>query len=294
MKIATSSYPIERLVSWEAFEAKLTSWAGQAARHGAELLVFPEYAAMELAAWSGATRLEAQMHAAAALLPAMWDHLAGLAARFDVHILAPSGPFRDREKWVNRTMMIAPNGARHACDKQIMTPWERAPMGVERGAPLDVMETKIGRIGVLICYDCEFPLLARALVEAGAQVLLVPSATETLAGYWRVRTGAMARALEGQCAVVQSPTVGSASWCEVLDENIGCAGVYTPMDLGFPDDGVLSIGQLNRPGWTYADVDFAALEGLQARGNVRTRAHWHEQPGAGQKVLANLAQVSLL
>jgi hypothetical protein len=74
---------------------------------------------------------------------------------------------------------------------------------------------------VLICYDAEFPLLGRALMEAGVEILLVPSCTEALSGYWRVRVGAMARALEGQCVVVHAPTVGPADWSPAVDLNTG-------------------------------------------------------------------------
>ncbi|MCE8472812.1 amidohydrolase, partial [Rhodovulum sulfidophilum] len=123
---------------------------------------------------------------------------------------------------------------------------------VHPGGPLALFDTALGRIGVLICYDCEFPLLARALVEAGAEILLVPSCTDTLAGYWRVRIGAMARALEGQCVVVQSPTLGEAPWCPAVDVNIGAAAIYGPPDTGFPSTGILAEGALNAPGWVHA------------------------------------------
>ncbi len=74
-----------------------------------------------------------------------------------------------------------------------MTPFER-DWGISGGAPLRVFDTALGKIAVLICYDSEFPLLARALAEAGAEVILVPSCTERVSGFHRVRTGSMARA----------------------------------------------------------------------------------------------------
>ena len=95
-----------------------------------------------------------------------------------------------------------------------------------------VFETALGRIGVAICYDSEFPLLARALTEAGAEIVLVPSCTERVSGYYRVRTGAMARALENTIATVMSPTVGDALWSPAVDRNAGAAGIFVPLGAG--------------------------------------------------------------
>ena len=128
-----------------------------------------------------------------------------------------------------------------------MTRFENEDWGIVAGDRLNVFVTPLGRLAVLICYDSEFPLLARAAVEAGAQVLLVPSCTETMRGYWRVRLGSQARALEGQCYAVHSPTVGEAAWSPAVDHNRGAAGIYGPPDrhAGFamPEDGVLAIGE---------------------------------------------------
>ena len=93
-----------------------------------------------------------------------------------------------------------------------------------------MFDTTLGRIGVAICYDSEFPLLVRAMAEAGAEVVLVPSCTERISGYHRVRTGARARALENQIATVVSPTVGDALWSPAVDHNVGAAGIYVPSE----------------------------------------------------------------
>lgn len=282
MKIAAACYPIDWIEGMSCYADKLSGWVAEAAGQGAELLVFPEYAAMELAALEGravASDLHASMRAVSARMPEVWDLHGKLAAQHGVHILAGSGPVFEGEAAVNRAMFFTPDGHRQPHDKQIMTRWERAPLGVVPGRPLTLMETAIGRIGVLICYDAEFPLLARALVEAGAEVLLVPSQTEAEDGYTRVRIGAMARALEGQCITVQSPTQGAAPWSPVLDENFGAAGIYGPPDKGFPATGVLAQGALNTPGWTIAEVDLAAVRAARDDGNVLLTRHWDEQPG---------------
>ena len=128
-----------------------------------------------------------------------------------------------------------------------------------------------------ICYDGEFPLLARSLAEAGAEVILVPSCTEALEGYWRVRIGAMARALENQCVTVMASLTGTAPRLYSVEENTGRGGVFGPPDRGFPPTGVIAEGSHDVPGWTVASVDIGAVAAVRADGNVLNRAHWSEQ-----------------
>lgn len=279
MKVAAACYPVDWHDGYLGLVEKYDAWVGEAARAGADLLVFPEYAAMELAAFAGraaAGDIRASMEAVSEHLPEYWDMIARLARRHGVHILAGSGPCCLGEAWVNRAMFATPSGGCQAHDKQIMTRWERDPMGLGPGAPLVLMETALGRIGVLICHDAEFPLLARGLVEAAAEVLLVPSKTEAVDGFARVRIGARARALEGQCVVVQAPVQGRAPWNPVVDENRGAAGIYGPPDLGFPHTGVIAQGEMDRPGWVYGEVDREGIRRARDDGHVLTRSHWAE------------------
>ncbi|MCB1336949.1 MAG: carbon-nitrogen hydrolase family protein [Maritimibacter sp.] len=286
LKIAAACYPIDHFGGFVGVVEKYGAWVAEAAEEGAELLVFPEYGAAELAGPAGAAARDigAAMRAISAELPGYWDGLGALARRYGVHILAGSGPCLEAGRWVNRAMFLTPSGARCPHDKQIMTPWERDPVRLSPGAPLTLMKTAIGRIGVLICYDAEFPLLARGLVEAGAEILLVPSWTELEHGYSRVRIGARARALEGQCIVVQAPTQGAAPWCAFADENAGRAGIFGPPDVGFPADGVIAEGAMNRAGWVIAEVDLARLTAVRTAGQVQTLRHWAESPGRARPV----------
>src|SRR5690606_19816354 len=95
----------------------------------------------------------------------------------------------------NRAWLIGPAGTAGYQDKIILTPWEKAVWGIRSGDRPRLFETELGRIGICICYDVEFPRIARAMAEAGVDVILAPSCTDTLAGYHRVRVGAQARAL---------------------------------------------------------------------------------------------------
>ncbi|MDU8912999.1 carbon-nitrogen hydrolase family protein [Aestuariicoccus sp. MJ-SS9] len=281
MKIATAAYAMDFLDNWQAYADKLGRWVGEAAGQGAELLVFPEYGAMELATLAGrdvALDLEGSLHAVSARIDEADALHSDLATRHGVHILAASGPVFDDAlgpRPVNRARLFTPTGACGIQDKQIMTRFERETWHVVPGGPLQIFDTSLGRIGILICYDSEFPLLGRALAQA--DIILVPSCTEALTGYSRVRIGAMARALENQCVTVMASTVGPCDWSEAVDQNTGMGGVFGPPDIGFPPTGILAEGVLNRPGWTYADVDPARIAHVRRDGVVLNRSHWTEQ-----------------
>lgn len=288
MRVSTAAYEMSFLSSWAQYEDKIAHWVRRAADQGADLAVFPEYGAMELSTLDGravSLDLEASLKAVSDRIPEADALHQRLAAEHGLHILAASAPVFDPAlgaRPVNRARLVTPTGAIGVQDKQIMTKFERGPWGVATGGPLRVFETTLGRIGILICYDSEFPLLGRALSEV--DLLLVPSCTEAAAGYWRVRIGAMARALEAQCVSVMSSTVGACPWSEAVDLNTGAGGVFGPPDIRFPSDGVLAVGEMNVPGWTFADVDLEAIAHVRRDGIVAGRAHWIEQEGRDDTV----------
>jgi predicted amidohydrolase len=278
-KLALAQYPIERLDSFDAWRAKIADWVGAAAQEGASLLVFPEYSAMELAALDPGSMgdLQATIAFVASLIEQVDAHHLALAGKHNVYIVAGSLPCPLTDgRTVNRARLFAPNGKIGVQDKLVMTRFEREKWGISAGEPVRVFDTVLGRIGISICYDVEFPLIARAQAEAGAMIILAPSCTDTMQGYWRVRIGAQARALENQCFVGQAPTIGTAPWSPVLDENHGAAGLFGPPDGDAPDDGVLALGALGESQWVYGDVDSARVARWRAEGAVRPFSHWPE------------------
>lgn len=278
--IACAQYGVRRHENWAAFEADLRAWIQTAADADAKMLVFPEYAAMVLTSLKGEVPqndLQAQIHAMQDFRERYIDLHAELAREFKVYLLAGSFPWRmESGAYCNRAWLLGPKGQRGFQDKQVMTRFERETWHIGRGEPCKVFDTELGRIGIAICYDSEFPLLVRAQVEAGADLVLVPSCTDSLAGYERVHVAARARALEAQCHVAQSVLVGEAPWSEAIDVNVGAAGVFGPPDLGFPSDGVLARGELNRPGWVYAHINRNRVAEVRRNGQVLNHAHWRE------------------
>jgi predicted amidohydrolase len=280
--IAAAQYPIDEVRSFAEWEDKLARWVGDAKAGGASLAVFPEYGIMELTAANAKARDDL-----AYSLEWLSDHRSDidaaherLAAEHHVHICASSCPTRVGAQFHNVARLFAPNRKMGEQAKIVMTRFEREIWGVSGTRDLTLFDTALGKIGIAICYDSEFPMIARALAEAGAKLLLVPSATDGLTGYWRVRIGAQARALENQFYAVHSPTVGEAPWCPSLDSNRGAAGVYGPPDIGFPDNGVVALGELDKPMWLFADVDLEKVDKVRAEGAVYNYKHWDEQSDA--------------
>jgi predicted amidohydrolase len=279
--IAAAAYPLDRYPTLNAYADKLSRWIGDAASRGAGLIVFPEYGAMEFACAHGeaVTNLQASLEAVSASLAEMDAVQADLARKHNVYILAASGPSRRPDgRYTNAARLIAPSGRIGIQDKMVMTPFEKS-WGITPGTTLRAFETAIGRIAIAICYDSEFPLLVRSQAEAGASIILIPSCTEFVSGFHRVRTAALARALENACITVQSPTVGEARWSPAVDVNAGAAGVYVPSERGLSDTGCLAETRLGEPGFAIATVDTDRLLTIRRSGEMRNYDDWTAQPG---------------
>jgi len=278
LRVAAWQYPVEQLASWDAWLAKLDAGFTEAAARGARLCVVPEYAAMELTSLTGGDDLAAQLDALQPVLPGYLDAYARLARRHDLAIVAGSFPERLASGEVRNRLRVHAAGGAVTIEKLQMTRFERERWGIAPGAGQAVVDLGGFRLGVAICYDAEFPLVVRRLVAAGADVIAVPSCTDTAAGYQRVRVACQARALENQCYVVQAPLVGVAPWSIAVDENVGSAGVFAPPDRGFPDDGVIALGPYSEPGWLVADLDLDAIARVRTDGQVLGHRDW-ARPG---------------
>ncbi len=280
--VAAAQYPIEQPLTFQEWAVKAAKWVAGGASSGAKLLVFPEYGALEIAATAGAETMADLGRTLAAVADRAEDAAQvwrELAAAYGVFILAPSGPERRGGGYVNAARMYGPEGGEGVQEKLILTPFEH-DWGMSPGRGQRVFDMPLGKVGVAICYDCEFPLLVRALVDAGAEILLVPSCTENMSGFHRVRNSAAARALESQIVAVTSPTVGEAAWSPAVDRNSGAAAVLVPPDIELSMNGITAEGELNAPCWVNASIDLNRLKRLRQTGEMRNRADWDRQRGA--------------
>lgn len=277
IRLASAQYPLGTFGHWDDFGAKLTRWVREAAFGGAQLLMLPEYASLELLSLCPpeVQRDERRQFAALqAYLPAYLDLHGGLARTHGVYLLAGSFPEEVAGRVVNRAYFFGPDGARDFQDKLVLTRFEDEDEGMAPGDALKVFDTALGRLAVNVCYDSEFPQLARAQAEAGAELLLVPSYTKTAWGYHRVRAGSLARALENQIYVAQSPLVGNAPQLAGAEFGSGAAGVYAPPDVGLPADGVVAQGELGAPCWLHTTLDLHLTRESRHDGHILNAAKW--------------------
>jgi predicted amidohydrolase len=291
--VAAAQYPLDPVTSLVQWRSKVIRWVEEAVDKGAQILVFPEYGAMELSAIGGrGIDLQDSIAAVSDFTAEIAALTAEQARKHGVMIVAASAPCVQDGKRYNIAQVAGPSGKTDSFTKIMPTPWERDPWNITGGRELKVFDIGIAKVGLVICYDIEFPLLSRALAEAGAEIILAPSNTETEWGYWRVRTGAAARALENQVYTVHSPCVGPASFCTACENNVGMAGIFAPPDRGFPADGVIALGQMNVPQWVTAKLDLDLLAVARREGGVRTFEHWSEQPGVPALPKAHLIDLA--
>lgn len=277
LRLALAQWEVRATASPDAFGARVFEALVEARASGAQLALLPEYAAIEVGAALAGRAHASEPAEIAAMLDAAPRFLAALreAVRSaGLWCLAGTLPMRDGARVVNAAPLIAPDGRVAFQHKRFMTRFESERWGIGPGEPPLVFDTDFGRIGIAICYDVEFPKPVRAQVEAGAWLVLCPSCTDTRHGANRVTLTARARAIENQCVVATSPTVGDAPHSAALDVNRGVAGCYGPVDLGFPEDGVLAEGVPDVPGWVFAGVSREAIERVREEGAVRHHRDW--------------------
>lgn len=284
VKIATAQYDISFLGSWQDYQTKVERWVENAVSQQAKILLFPEYASMELASLFGQeiySSLSKQLLALQSLLDDYIKLYQGLAQKHQCYIQAGTFPVEiEPEVYRNRAYLFWPDGRFDFQDKIMMTRFENEQWLIKKGQELKCFDTEFGKVAINICYDSEFPLLARKQAEAGATLILVPSCTDTVAGFHRVKIGCQARALENQCYVAQACLVGEAPWSEAVDINVGSAGVYTPVDRGFPDNGILVSGVLNKVEWVFAELELASVTTVREQGQVFNYRDWPLQKAA--------------
>ena len=291
IRVAACQYKIELFEQWDDYAEHLTALCEDAAAEGAQLLLLPEYAGLVLSGQLGRDRedLAATLCGIQPLVPRWHALCAELARSLGVYLQPGSLPVRDADgAYRNRAWLFGPQGELGHQDKLMMTRFEREEWSVVKGSGLEVFDTPLGRLGIQICYDNEFPIASRRLAEAGVELVLAPSCTDTEAGFYRVRTGARARALENQFAVLMAPTVGEAPWSPALDVNLGRAGLYVPSDRGMPASGIVAESATLSPPrsqWLIEDLDRDAGRRVRDQGQVFTRRDWVEQFEPGQLTL---------
>ncbi|MCA9648777.1 MAG: bifunctional GNAT family N-acetyltransferase/carbon-nitrogen hydrolase family protein [Myxococcales bacterium] len=235
----------------------------------ADFALFPEFFSTPLLAQYAEEGAADSMRKLAGHTESLRDTMLDLAVSYNINIIAGSMPlYRDR-KLYNVSYLLRRNGTWEAQYKLHVTPDERSYWGVVGGTRLRVFETDVGKVGILICYDVEFPELARLLADQGMQILFVPFWTDTKNGYLRVRRCAQARAIENECYVAITGSVGSLPKVENIDIQYSQTAVFSPSDFAFPHDAIMAEATPNTETTLITDVDLDDLKELRSRGSVR-------------------------
>lgn len=188
---------------------------------------------------------------------------------YNINIVAGSMPEIKDNKLYNVGYLCKRDGTVERYEKLHVTPDEAKVWGLQGGDQLKVFDTDCGKIGVLICYDSEFPELSRLLADQGMDILFVPFLTDTQNGYSRVRNCSQARAIENECYVAIAGSVGNLPNVHNMDIQYAQSMVFTPCDFAFPTNGIKAEATPNTEMILIADVDIDLLRELHQFGSVR-------------------------
>jgi predicted amidohydrolase/ribosomal protein S18 acetylase RimI-like enzyme len=270
VRIAIVQYQQRRVVSFEEFGRNVEYFVDVVADYRADFVVFPELFTLQLLSIENeqvpASEAIAQLTRYTEPLKAL---LSDLAVRYNINIIGGSHPTRDGNAILNISYVCLRDGAIHQQAKIHPTPNERYWWQIQGGEGLATIETDCGPIGVLICYDCEFPELARHLIDQGAQILFVPFCTDERQSYLRVRYCAHARAVENQCYVAMAGNVGNLPNVENMDIQYAQSCILTPCDFPFARDGIAADTTPNAEMVAFADLRLDALAEARAAGTVQ-------------------------
>lgn len=197
------------------------------------------------------------------------SRLSELAISYNINIITGSMPELRDNKLYNVGFLCRRDGTMEKYEKFHVTPDEVRVWGMQGGTKLKTFDTDCGKIGVLICYDVEFPELSRLLADEGMDILFVPFLTDTQNGYSRVRSCAQARAIENECYVAIAGCVGNLPKVHNMDIQYAQAMVFTPCDFAFPTNGIKAEATPNTEMILIADVDLDLLRELNQFGSVR-------------------------
>ncbi len=274
VRLATVQLQARAVADFDEFIRNIEYFVDVASDYRANFVVFPELFTLSLLSFETAklSPMEAIDRLTEHRAPLVAE-LSRMALRYNINIIGGSHPTRTDDGDIQNVAYVClRDGSVHAQEKIHPTPNEAYWWKIKGGDSVDVIQTDVGPIGVLICYDSEFPELARRLVDEGARILFVPFCTDNRQGYMRVRYCAQARAIENQCFVVMAGNVGNLPGVDNMDIQYAQSCILTPCDFPFARDGIAAEASENIETLTIADVNLADLTWARAEGTVRNLA----------------------
>ncbi|MGB3525029.1 MAG: bifunctional GNAT family N-acetyltransferase/carbon-nitrogen hydrolase family protein [Flavobacteriales bacterium] len=237
--------------------------------YGSDFAVFPElFNAPLMAMYDDQSEAQAIRSLAEHTIP-IRDFMIRAAVKYNVNIVSGSMPLLENGVLYNMGFLCRRDGSWERYEKVHITPNEKLAWGIQGGRQVRVFDTDCGKVGVVICYDCEFPELVRLLALQGMQILFIPFLTDTQNAFSRVRLCAMARAVENECFVAIAGSVGNLPKVRNMDIQYAQSAVFTPCDFAFPATGIKGEATTNTEMVLVVDVDLGLLKDLHYRGSVQ-------------------------
>lgn len=234
-----------------------------------DFALFPEFFnAPLMAAYNDLSEAEA-IRKLAEFTPAILQEFIKLSISYNINIITGSMPELVDNVLYNVGYLCKRNGTIERFEKLHVTPDEEKVWGLKGGSNFKTFDTDCGKIGILICYDVEFPEVSRLLALEGMSILFVPFLTDTQRGFSRVRYCAQARAIENECYVVIAGSVGNLPKVHNMDISYAESMVFSPCDFSFPPDGIASKATPNTEMIIISDVDIDLLKELHNYGAVK-------------------------
>ncbi|MFT5170343.1 MAG: putative amidohydrolase/ribosomal protein S18 acetylase RimI-like enzyme [Candidatus Marinamargulisbacteria bacterium] len=278
VRLASVQYQQRKINSFDEFKKIVTYFVDVVSDYNSDFVVFPELFTLQLLSIENETvpPNEAIDHLTK-YTPRLTQLFTQLAIQYNVNIIAGSHPTKKENGDIQNICLVClRDGSIHEQAKIHPTPNESYWWNIQGGESLDVIETDCGPIGVLICYDAEFPELGRHLVDQGASILFVPFCTDERQSYLRVRYCAQARAVENQVYVVMSGNVGNLPSVPNMDIQYAQSCILTPCDFPFARDGIAADTTPNAETVIFADLRSEDLQRARHTGtvqNLKDRRH---------------------
>lgn len=271
VRIATVQFQMRKINSIDEFEQQIEYFTDIAADYKSDFVVFPELFTLQLLSLEHKPLgpVEA-IEKITEYTPRFVAFMEKLAVSYNINIIAGTHPSMvENGDVLNICYVFLRDGSVHTQQKLHPTPSERMWWNIKGGEGALAIQTDCGPIGVMICYDSEFPELARHLVDQGALILFVPFCTDERRGYLRVRYCCQARAVENQCYVALSGVVGNLPNVENMDIHYAESCILTPSDFPFARDGVAADTAPNTETIALADLSLSDLLTARQSGAVQ-------------------------
>jgi predicted amidohydrolase/ribosomal protein S18 acetylase RimI-like enzyme len=269
VRIGVVQWQMRTVNSFEEFLKQIEFFIDAVSGYKADFVLFPELFTVPLMAQYNHLNPADAIRNLAEFTEMTRDAMLNMAISYNINIISGSMPVYTGSALYNVAYLLRRDGTWEEQYKIHVTPDEFTYWGVQGGDKIKVFDTDICKIGILICFDVEFPELPRLLAGKGMEILFVPFSTDTKNAYHRVRHCSQARAIENECYVVISGSVGNLPNVENMDIQYAQSAVFTPSDFPFSHDAIAAEATPNTEMTLIVDVDLDLLKELKTSGSVR-------------------------